>query len=166
MSGARKLVWSVTDAPMLESPDGGMRDTVMVTDDTCGARDVSAGQVWVKAGFEIHEDTHSFDEVYYVVAGRAQLILAGEPHEMKAGDIVYGPPEDATVGRTVIDTNFRSGRVPNARVAMMPWSPTGIQPAASARIVETITGTAAPSPVTSVSQCRDNHRVKALGLRL
>lgn len=91
MADARKLVWSVTDAPMLESPDGGMRDTVMVTDDTCGARDVSAGQVWVKPGFEIHEDTHSFDEVYYVVAGRAQLILADEPHEMKAGDIVYIP---------------------------------------------------------------------------
>ena len=91
MAEARKVVWGVTDAPMLESPDGGMRDTVLVTDDSCGARDVSAGQVWVKAGSEIHEDTHSFDEVYYVIAGRAQLILAGEPHEMKAGDIVYIP---------------------------------------------------------------------------
>src|SRR5882762_5443864 len=38
---------------------------------------------------------------------------------------------------------------------MMPWSPTGIQPAASARMVVTITGRPAPSPVTNVSQCRD-----------
>src|SRR5260370_7250865 len=91
MADARKVVWSVTDAPMLESPDGGMRDTVLVTDDTCGARDVSAGQVWVKPGFEIHEDTHAFDEVYYVVSGRAQLILAVDPHKMKPRDTVTIP---------------------------------------------------------------------------
>jgi mannose-6-phosphate isomerase-like protein (cupin superfamily) len=91
MKKARKVVWSVADAPMVESPDGGMRDSVLVTDETCGARDVSAGLVWVKPGSEIHEDTHTFDEVYYVIAGRAQLVLAGEASAMKAGDIVYIP---------------------------------------------------------------------------
>jgi mannose-6-phosphate isomerase-like protein (cupin superfamily) len=91
MNKPRKLVWGVRDAPMVESADGGMRDSVMVTDETCGARDISAGLVWVKPGFEIHEDTHSFDEIYFVVSGRAQLILADEPHDMRAGELVYIP---------------------------------------------------------------------------
>src|SRR5260370_27769804 len=131
MADARKVVWSVTDAPMLESPDGGMRDTVLVTDDSCGARDVSAGQVWVKSGFEIHEDTHSFDEVYYVIAGRAQLILADEPHEMKAGDIVYipngvrhkilNPTKETFHIAWIISTIWSS--MPDARAELGKWPP-------------------------------------------
>src|SRR5216683_2094792 len=87
----RVMVWSVVDAPMVESPDGGMRDSVMLTDVTCGAPDMSAGLVWVKAHSEIHEDTHPFTEVYYVVSGRATLIAEDVPTEMQTGDVVFIP---------------------------------------------------------------------------
>jgi quercetin dioxygenase-like cupin family protein len=72
---------------ILESPDGGMRDVVLVADAE-GARNLSAGLVWIAPGNTIHEDSHPFDEVYYVVRGTAELILDGERHVMRAGDIV------------------------------------------------------------------------------
>jgi quercetin dioxygenase-like cupin family protein len=75
---------------LLESPDGGMRDTVMLSD-ACGANDLCAGLVWIAPGAMIHEDSHPFDEVYYVVRGTADLILAGEHHVMRQGDVVHIP---------------------------------------------------------------------------
>lgn len=87
----RTTVWSVLDAPMVESPDGGMRDSVILTDTTCGAPDMAGGMVWVKGHSEIHEDTHPFSETYYVVSGQATLIAADVTSEMKAGDVVFIP---------------------------------------------------------------------------
>jgi quercetin dioxygenase-like cupin family protein len=75
---------------LLESPDGGMRDTVSVSD-ACGATDLCAGLVWIAPGATIHEDSHPFDEVYYVIRGTGELILDGAPHVMTEGDIVHIP---------------------------------------------------------------------------
>jgi quercetin dioxygenase-like cupin family protein len=75
---------------LLESPDGGMRDTVLVSD-ACGANDLCAGLVWVAPGATIHEDSHPYDEVYYVIRGTADLILDGVPHVMAQGDVIHIP---------------------------------------------------------------------------
>ncbi len=79
------------DTPLLESQDGTMRDTVLISDQTVGATTMSAGLVWVRPHGEIHEDTHAFDEVYYVVRGTAEVIMKGEPMKASAGDVVYIP---------------------------------------------------------------------------
>lgn len=71
----------------MESPDGGMRDAVLVAD-AHGAKSLCAGFVWVAPGATIHEDSHPVDEVYYVVRGTAELILDGVRHVMTAGDVV------------------------------------------------------------------------------
>lgn len=78
---------TITAEELLESPDGGMRDTVMIAD-VHGAKNLCAGFVWIAPGATIHEDSHPFDEVYYVVRGTAEIILDGERHVMKQGDVV------------------------------------------------------------------------------
>lgn len=75
------------ESEVLESPDGGMRDIVLVAD-ADGAQSLSAGLVWIAPGSTIHEDSHPFDEVYYVVRGTAELILEGVRHVMRPGDVV------------------------------------------------------------------------------
>lgn len=78
---------TVESEELLESPDGGMRDTVLIAD-AHGAKNLCAGFVWIAPGATIHEDSHPFDEVYYVVRGTAEIILDGVRHVMKAGDVV------------------------------------------------------------------------------
>jgi quercetin dioxygenase-like cupin family protein len=75
---------------VIESPDGGMRDTVLVADEV-GAKNLCAGLVWIAPGSTIHEDAHPFDEVYYVVRGSAEVILDGVAHTMTSGDVVNIP---------------------------------------------------------------------------
>ena len=75
---------------LLESPDGGMRDVVMVAEPV-GAKNLCAGLVWVSPGTTIHEDAHPFDEVYYVVRGSAELILEGVRYVMTAGNVINIP---------------------------------------------------------------------------
>ena len=43
MPSQPKIVFKMTDVPYLKSPDTTMRDQVMVTEDTCGARQYTAG---------------------------------------------------------------------------------------------------------------------------
>jgi mannose-6-phosphate isomerase-like protein (cupin superfamily) len=87
---AVKTVINVTDVDMLESPDGVMRDSVFV-DSSTGAQDMTAGIVWVQPDATIHEDSHDFDEVYYVIRGRADVVIEDVPHRMEAGNVVFVP---------------------------------------------------------------------------
>ena len=45
-----KIVFKPTEIPLLQSLDGTMRDSVMVTEETCGAKQYAAGLFWVRAG--------------------------------------------------------------------------------------------------------------------
>ncbi len=85
------IVATLGDAPLLEAPGDTMRDTVLISDARCGAQNIAGGLVWVAPGGRIHEDTHPFDEAYYVVRGRAQLVADGKPLVMKGGDVVCIP---------------------------------------------------------------------------
>ena len=42
-----KTVFKLDEAELLESPDGMMRDTMLITDASCGTETMSAGLVWV-----------------------------------------------------------------------------------------------------------------------
>jgi mannose-6-phosphate isomerase-like protein (cupin superfamily) len=87
--GSDKVVLRYADVELIESPDGMMRDTILVTDESCGSKSVSAGLVWVHPHGEIHEDTHEFDELYYVIRGDALVIMDGKEVPATAGDIVF-----------------------------------------------------------------------------
>lgn len=91
MAADINVAFRYQDQKLLESPDGMMRDSVLVTDVTAGTRSVSAGLVWVHPHGEIHEDTHAFDEVYYVIRGHANVIMDGRAAPIAAGEIVLIP---------------------------------------------------------------------------
>jgi mannose-6-phosphate isomerase-like protein (cupin superfamily) len=90
MSSDASAVFKIPSVPLIESPDGTMRDSVMVTSDTCGARQFSAGLFWVKPGTRGHEDSHAGqEELYYIFEGRGQVVIDGTPHRIEAGDVVF-----------------------------------------------------------------------------
>ena len=37
MADGMRYVFKVTDVPLIQSPDGTMQDSVMITEDTCGS---------------------------------------------------------------------------------------------------------------------------------
>ena len=51
--------------------------------------DLSMGLYVLPAGGADPQSPHSEDEVYYVVSGRAQILVAEESHGVQAGSIVY-----------------------------------------------------------------------------
>jgi len=92
MSSKQKVVFKVTDVPYIQSPDGTMRDSVMVTEDTCGSQQYSAGLFWVRPGTRGHADRHvGQEEVYYIFAGKGEVVIENEPHKIEAGDVVFIP---------------------------------------------------------------------------
>jgi len=51
--------------------------------------DLSMGLYVLPAGGRDPQSPHTEDEVYYVVSGRARIIVAGEDRNVQAGSIVY-----------------------------------------------------------------------------
>ena len=51
--------------------------------------DLSMGLYVLSAGSTDPQSPHTEDEVYYVVSGRAQILVADENREVQAGSIVY-----------------------------------------------------------------------------
>jgi quercetin dioxygenase-like cupin family protein len=92
MAEKQKVVFKITDVPLIESPDGRERDSVMVTDDTCGAKQFSAGLFFVRPGTKCHEGQHAGqEELYYIFQGKGKVMIDGVAHEVAAGDVVFIP---------------------------------------------------------------------------
>ena len=98
MADGMRYVFKVTDVPLIQSPDGTMRDSVMITEDTCGSDQYTAGLFWVRPGTDGHSDVHpAQDEVYYIISGSGTLVTGGrivnqsEPMEGPVVDNVVGP---------------------------------------------------------------------------
>lgn len=92
MPAEPRIVFAVADVPLIESPDSTMRDSVMVTEDTCGSRQYTAGLFWVRPGTRGHADTHvGQEELYYIFAGKGKVVVDDKPHAIKAGDVVFIP---------------------------------------------------------------------------
>jgi mannose-6-phosphate isomerase-like protein (cupin superfamily) len=51
--------------------------------------DLSMGLYVLPAGGEDPQSPHTEDEVYYVVSGKAQILVAEENRDVRAGSIVY-----------------------------------------------------------------------------
>ncbi len=92
MSAAKKIVFRLNDVPYIESPDNMMRNRVMVTEDTCGSQQYSAGIFYVRPGSRGHADKHvGQEELYYITEGRGIVVIDDEPHPIEAGDVVFIP---------------------------------------------------------------------------
>jgi mannose-6-phosphate isomerase-like protein (cupin superfamily) len=51
--------------------------------------DLTMGLYFLPAGGTDPQSPHTEDEVYYVVSGRAQILVAEENREVQAGSIIY-----------------------------------------------------------------------------
>lgn len=92
MATLPKVVFKVQDVPYIESHDGTMRDSVMVTDQNCGSNQYSAGLFWVRPGTRGHEDRHpGQEEVYYIFSGKGKVVIEDQPNAIEAGDVVFIP---------------------------------------------------------------------------
>ncbi len=92
MATEQKYVFKLADVPFIQSPDGAMRDSVMITHETCGSQQFTAGLFWVRPHAHGHPDTH-FDEeeVFYIIQGQADIHMNDKPVSVKAGDVVFVP---------------------------------------------------------------------------
>lgn len=87
-----KVVFKLIDVPFIESPDCTMRDSIMVTEETCGAQQYSAGLFFVRSKMRGHADKHQGqEELYYIFAGQGIVMVDDEPHKIEAGDVVFIP---------------------------------------------------------------------------
>jgi mannose-6-phosphate isomerase-like protein (cupin superfamily) len=89
----RKLVFKVSDVPMMELADGRFRDVFQITDQTCGPdTKLSAGVVWLSPHNDAgHMDTHDQDEAFYIISGTGTYIADGVAYPVEGGDTVYCP---------------------------------------------------------------------------
>lgn len=87
-----KVVHRITDVPFLESPDGANRDSFLVTEQTCGSQQYTAGLYFVRPGEKNRVDRHpGQEEVYYIFEGRGTVTVDDEVHRITAGDVVFIP---------------------------------------------------------------------------
>ena len=93
MSKAKRFVFRASDAPIFENPAKTMQDMVMVTEDSCGSLENTAGLFWLAP----HEmggegESHSgIDELFYVISGSGLFYLEGDPLRIEAGDVCFVP---------------------------------------------------------------------------
>lgn len=91
MTSKQTRAFKVADVPFLESQDGTMRDSFMITDETCGSKQFTAGLFWVKPRCHAHPDTHDMEEVFYIIQGKGTFLMDEEPLPIEAGDVVFVP---------------------------------------------------------------------------
>lgn len=108
MATKPKVIFKLTDVPFIESPDGTMRNSVMVTEETCGAQQYTAGLFFVRPGTKGHADKHEGqEELYYIFAGQGVVMIDEEPHKIEAGDVVFIP--DGSMHYLINDGNEKLG---------------------------------------------------------
>ena len=78
--------------PVWQAPDGSRRVNLLVSPETCGAGDISAGLFWLHPGHQTQADIHPESaEIYYVVSGRGKLVMDGQEFRVEKGMTVYIP---------------------------------------------------------------------------
>lgn len=78
------------EEPAYEAVDFRRVLTVLVSQDTCGARDIFAGMSLLSPGQRSPSDVHEdMQEVFYVISGRGTAIIDNATYDIAAGDIMY-----------------------------------------------------------------------------
>ena len=129
MESQEKLVFKITDVPMVEAPDGGMHNTVLISEDTCGAEAFTAGILVVRPGGQSCLDRHEVQELYYIIGGRGIVTVADVPNRVEAGEMVFLPAKathhivndgDQPL-KIVWVTGERWSRIPDIRDELAKW---------------------------------------------
>ena len=93
MSNKRKYAFNVHDCTLWESPDFMWRDIFAISEETCGAQEVSAGILWLQPGGEAHTGLHpDWEEFFYIIQAKDCYIEKdGEPIPVETGDMFFVP---------------------------------------------------------------------------
>ena len=94
MSEEKSYVFKITDVPLLQDPTKTRQGSVIITKDTCGSTQYTAGLLWLAPNIHGHGDKHpNQDEVYYIINGSGALHVEGESIAFEAGDVVFVPKD-------------------------------------------------------------------------
>lgn len=124
-----KLLFKASDVPLVESPDGGMRNTVIINEDTCGATAFTAGILYVPPGGKSYTDLHEVEEFYYVIEGSGTVMVSGVPQHIEGGHLLFLPARwqhqitndgDATLAILWV-TGETWSRLPEIRDELAKW---------------------------------------------
>ena len=80
-----------TEAIEYECYDLPRKVTPLITADSCGAEKLSAGLYKLKPGNISKNDIHSEEEMYYVVSGKARLVMDDKSFLVESGMVVFIP---------------------------------------------------------------------------
>ena len=88
-------VWVVRPSEMEEYECFDPPRTVMplITEELCGAVNLTAGFFRLKPGDISKNDIHAEEEMYYVVSGRARIVIDHETFLVEPGMVVFIPPD-------------------------------------------------------------------------
>ena len=92
MQNYPKVIFRLSDVPLLESPSGDTRNSVMITNETCGSRQYMAGLFFIQPGARGHSGSHKGqEELYYIIAGQGQVVVDEIAYDIGPGDVVFIP---------------------------------------------------------------------------
>jgi mannose-6-phosphate isomerase-like protein (cupin superfamily) len=130
MESRKKLQFKATDVPLVEAPDRGMTNTVIINEETCGATAFTAGILYVPPGGKSVTDIHQVDEFYYIIGGSGTVTVNGVPHQVQAGDLLFLPArwehritnEGNEIVAILWVTGETWGRLPEIRDELAKWA--------------------------------------------
>lgn len=81
-----------SEVPVYQAPPPELRRIQVLVDKRIGARKVEAGMFTLLPGKKTKADVHpEQDEIYYVVKGRARLVLDGKVYHVRPKDVIWFP---------------------------------------------------------------------------
>ena len=110
----KPFVIKPSEAPEYVSENYPRKITPLVNVNSCGAKDMTIHLFKLPPGEITRNDIHAVDEVYYVISGRARIVMGGEgrkiepPPDSRAREVIGGETFEVEPGMVVfIPKNVR-----------------------------------------------------------
>ncbi len=88
-----------SEVPEYESSNYPRKVTPLINAATCGVKDLTIGLFKLPPGEITRNDIHTVDEVYYVISGKARIVMGGESRQIE-------PPPDERARKVVGGETF------------------------------------------------------------
>jgi mannose-6-phosphate isomerase-like protein (cupin superfamily) len=95
----KPFVVKPSEVPEYESFNYPRKETPLIDAATCGAKDLTINLFKLPPGEISRNGIHAVDEVYYVISGRARIVMGGESHQIE-------PPPDGRARKVVGGETF------------------------------------------------------------
>ena len=90
MNAHPEWVMDPRDFPLFQAPNLARKVNLLISRETCGAENFTAGLFWLAPGRQTDADIHpDAEELYYVVSGSGRLVMDGEEFRLEQGMAVY-----------------------------------------------------------------------------